>query len=627
MLSQKYDKKDLQSVLLSRNNWRPFAKAADRAAWQSLPEPAQQALIQSGENVQGTDWPVLPATLLMDFSRTGNRNRYEARYFGRRQKLRDLTLAECMENRNRFLEDIVDGVWMICEESAWTIPAHLGWQKAGFGLPDVSEPYVDLFAGETSSLLAWVLYLLGDKLDTVSPLIVPRVTLEIQHRILKPLLEREDFIWTGFQNPKVNNWNPWIVSNWLATALFVEEDESRRLQHLIRAMRTVDNFIDRYPEDGGCDEGPMYWGRAGGSLYDCLEWLHSATHGAVDVFDEPLIQRIAAYIYRVQISDRYFVNFADSPPLINPNPGGVYGFGKRVGDSDMVRMGAWAASKWDAGNTEKHESISWRLSTLFGLKEMLAAPADPPLPRDTFLDKIELFTARDKKGSVDGFFVAAKGGHNDESHNHNDVGNVMVYVDGAPVLVDAGVETYTAKTFSPEGRYTIWTMQSAYHTLPTVNGVMQAAGSSFAARTVSRRIEDRSAEFRLDIAGAYPDEAHIDTWRRTVTLVRGVEVRLEDDYVLTSVQGPLTLNMLTPCVPELIEPGLLALRQAPLADGRRSGIAHLHFDAGNFDSTLEPITLEDAKMKQAWGERLTRIVFRVRRPSLRGGWTFRVTRP
>ena len=47
------------------------------------------------------------------------------------------------------------------------------------------------------------------------------------------------------------------------------------------------------------------------------------------------------------------------------------------------------------------------------------------------------------------------------------MGNVVVFVDGKPVIVDAGVETYTRKTFSAE-RYTIWTMQSAYHTLPTI---------------------------------------------------------------------------------------------------------------------------------------------------------------
>ncbi len=89
-----------------------------------------------------------------------------------------------------------------------------------------------------------------------------------------------------------------------------------------------------------------------------------------------------------------------------------------------------------------------------------------------------------KRGSARGLTVAAKGGHNDESHNHNDVGEFVVYCDGKPLLIDAGVETYSRKTFSPQ-RYEIWTMQSAYHNLPTIDGVQQAPGAAFAARDVT----------------------------------------------------------------------------------------------------------------------------------------------
>ena len=70
-----------------------------------------------------------------------------------------------------------------------------------------------------------------------------------------------------------------------------------------------------------------------------------------------------------------------------------------------------------------------------------------------------MMAAREKPGSSEGLYVAAEGGHNAQSHNHNDVGNVIVFADGRPVLVDAGVEEYTSKTFSSR-RYEIWTMQS-----------------------------------------------------------------------------------------------------------------------------------------------------------------------
>ena len=40
-----------------------------------------------------------------------------------------------------------------------------------------------------------------------------------------------------------------------------------------------------------------------------------------------------------------------------------------------------------------------------------------------------------------GLFFAAKGGFNDESHNHNDAGTFSIWADNYPLLIDAGVGT------------------------------------------------------------------------------------------------------------------------------------------------------------------------------------------
>ena len=64
--------------------------------------------------------------------------------------LQRLMLAECLEGKGRFVDDIANGVWLICEETFWGAPAHLAAQKAGVGLPDVSEPIIELFSAETA---------------------------------------------------------------------------------------------------------------------------------------------------------------------------------------------------------------------------------------------------------------------------------------------------------------------------------------------------------------------------------------------------------------------------------------------------------------------------------------------
>ncbi len=262
----------LQKQLIGPQQWRPFAKASDREAWQTVPDDVRSTLISAGNAGLKAGWAVLPASLFLGFHDTGNRTEYEAFYFRRRQQLRNLVLAECMEGKGRLLSAIADGVWLICEESFWGLPAHLGMQKAGTGLPDVQEPIIDLFAGDTAGSLSVVHYLLGAELDKVSPMISKRVSLEIQRRFLGPGLQRTDFSWMGFSAHRghLNNWTPWICSNWIMTNFLMETERNRQVNATRKICQILDYYIESLSPDGGCDEGPGYWSVAAGSYVDCI---------------------------------------------------------------------------------------------------------------------------------------------------------------------------------------------------------------------------------------------------------------------------------------------------------------------------------------------------------------------
>lgn len=630
MLQQKYPINAFN--LIPRPEWHPYPTLADRAAWEGLPDTVRAAYLAQGEALKRENWPLLLAARYLDFARDGNRSRYEEPYFRRRSMLVGLTVAECIEAQGRFLDDIVNGIWLICEESSWCVPAHVRVQQAGMGLPDTTEPIVDLFAAETSALLAWVDYLLGARLDEISPLVRPRIAREINARILTPYRKRDDWGWMGFGGNRVNNWNPWINSNILATALLMETDETQRKATVFKAMRSLDCFIDSYPQDGGCDEGPNYWGRAGGSLLDCLELLRSASGGQIDVYDEPLIGEIGRFIYRVQIDGDYFVNFADASAVVLPPAGAVYRYGQRIGDEGLMRLGAWVADRQDLfcrsskqARTERLESMGRLLSTLFSLDELVAIPPQPPLPRDVWLPEIQVMVARDRGGTSQGLYVAAKGGHNAESHNHNDVGNFIVYVDGRPLIVDAGVETYTRQTFGPE-RYTIWTMRSDYHSLlPTIDGAVQLPGRASAARETSYQMNEDLARFSLDIAEAYGPEAKLGRYLRTITLRRGQAVDVTDRYTLTAPVGEIVLALLTPCTVE-VQGGRVMLSETGFGQSRRSGAGVVIYDASRFTVSIQVIPITDTRMGGVWGDHLNRILFTTAAPPTQGEWTFSVCR-
>jgi hypothetical protein len=620
LLGTAFPQEKLASMLVSRETWTPFPLPADRGAWEGFSAEDRAMLIGAGERSLKSEWPPLPAALFLEYARIGNRSNYEAVRGRRRDKLRELVIAEAVEGKGRFVDDIVNGVWTTCEESYWGVPAHLNLQKAGSGFPDVAEPTVDLFTGETAGLLAWTLYLCGPQFDKVSPLIRERIHLEVDRRMLTPNLAR-NFSWMGFpERPDrparaPNNWNPWINSNWLTATLLLERDAKRRIASVHKILLSLDNFLNGYADDGGCDEGPGYWFRAGGSLFDCLELLLSATNGALNVYDIPLIREIGRYIYRAHICDRYFINFADASAVINIAGDLLYLYGRRIGDQKMSALGAYAAAKTGA-EPARSDSIGRQLRALFDLKDLRAAKGYQPLVRDVWFPGIQVMAARRKEGSAEGLYLAAQGGHNAESHNHNDVGNFIVYADGRPVIIDVGVETYSAKTFSSK-RYEIWTMQSAYHNLPTIDGVMQKEGREFAASEVSYHADGRAAEFSLNIATAYPPEAGLKQWKRSLRLDRTENaVELRDEYALKKHASEIVFTFMTPSPVQQLATGDLALAGA--------GGVRLLYDAKSFALRVEEIPLKDGRLRSSWGEKLYRILLRAQSPPTEGAWLFRI---
>jgi hypothetical protein len=621
MLGSAFPPEKLASILIPREKWLPFPLPADRAAWEGLPSQDRGALIAAGERSLKSDWPALPATLFLEYVRIGNRSNFEAVRGRRRDKLRELVIAESLEGKGRFADEIANGIWTTCEESYWGVPAHLNLQKAGHGLPDVSEPTVDLFTGETAGLLAWTLYLCGPKLDKISLLIRERIHQETDRRVLSPNLTR-NFSWMGFpERPDrparaPNNWNPWINSNWLTAALLLERDSNRRVAAVHKILLSLDNFLNGYADDGGCDEGPGYWFRAGGSLLDCLELLFSATSGALDVYGVPLIREIGRYIYRAHIYGRYFINFADASAVINIAGDLLFRYGRRIRDEKMAALGTYAASKSGA-DPARSDSIGRQLPALFDLRDIRAATGYQPLVRDAWFSGIQVMAARRTEGSANGLYLAAQGGHNAESHNHNDVGNFIVYADGQPAIIDVGVETYSAKTFSSK-RYEIWTMQSAFHNLPTIDGVMQKDGREFAGSEVSYHTDDKAAEFSLNIAAAYPREAGLKHWKRTLRLDRVTnQVELRDEYSLDRRVADIVFTFMTPLSVEKGATGDLKLA----GDG---GI-RLLYDTRTLAVKIEEIPLNDGRLRSAWGAKLYRILLQAPNPPPEGSWLFRIT--
>jgi hypothetical protein len=567
----------------------PDAVSAAPVGWSAIPQVYRASLMQAGEAALSRPWPLLLASDYRKYCDHGERAGFEALYFERRLKLNDLVLAEKVAGEGRFLDAIIEGIFLICEESGWQLPAHNSYERGGarLPLPDAFDPVVDLFAAETAAILATVWHLLREPLDAISPTIGRRICAEIERRVLAPYLARH-FWWMGSGDERMNNWTAWITQNVLLSAFTLPTSQQMRRAVVEKSLASLDAFLKDYAEDGACEEGVVYYRHAALCLFGAMTVLERVAPALVaPLWHVPKIRNMAEYSLHMHVAGDYYFNFADSGARVDACGAREYLFGRAVGSQALIDFAAADVKRSKDSLMPREWNLWYRLQALSVAATIGDLEPQPVKTGDMFYPGIGLFIARDQK-----FALAVKGGHNGESHNHNDVGSVTLYKGGQPLLIDIGVETYTAKTFSPR-RYEIWTMQSAYHNLPSFNGVMQEEGAAYAARDVEVSFEPEEASISLQIAGAYPAHAFLRSYRRKVTLKRDVSVEIHDEH---DGDLPATLSLMMVVEPEQMATGL---RLANLAE------IHLH---GAGRPVIEPIRISDARLRQSWPDRIYRVL-------------------
>ena len=585
--------------------YTPYPNISDRAAWEALDPEWKKETVLLGQSFLGFGWPYLSASDFLEFFRTGNRVHFEDKMFSKRHALNALILAECVENQGRFLPAVIDGIFSICDENAWNLPAHNSYERdcPQLPLPDLSDPVLDLFACETGAVLATASYLLSPVFDDFSPFLTKRIRYELERRIFIPYQKRH-FWWMGDGISPMNNWTIWCTQNVLLSAFLTDTDDSLRRFIFHKACQSTDFFLSEYGQDGCCDEGAQYYRHAGLCLFLVLSICDSVTGGAFrQLFSDEKIRNIASYIYRVHVADQYYINFADCSPIAGRCSAREYLFAKLTDQENMMRFAAkdCLAGQTDALLLPTENNLFYRLLSGFTAAELKAFDCSCTCPApNLFYPSVGLFASRDER-----LFLAVKAGDNADSHNHNDVGSFTVYKDGLPVFIDIGVESYTKKTFSPQ-RYEIWTMQSAWHNLPSFDGVMQKDGEHYHAADVSYSLEDSSIS--MDIAPAYPSESPVASYRRRARLYKEEKIHITDTFSFRDdMPHQVVLSLITYEKPKIISE--LSERQEisipSVADGKDP--ARLFLSGGRV-AAIEEIPITDARLAIAWKHPIYRIL-------------------
>lgn len=574
---------------------------------------------------RGNPWPQPLVSHYARYFRDGNRTAYEALVAARQQRLtRAVVMALVSDDggpasgagagRDAWLDEVIDGAYLLCEQSSWSWAAHDDvFTRSGEVVPDLGRPFLDLGAGEVAAQLAWLDHVLGGQLDERAPGLRSRIRGEAARRVIRPFLDRMDWHWLGLDGD-VHNWNPWIHSNLIAAALFLVDDPETQARTVARCIEGLDRFLASLPADGAIDEGFAYWWNGAGRALEGLALLEQATGGGLDA-GLPVVRELVAYPHRMHIGANWFLNVADGPAQAAAAlPWDMlHGWAVRLGDQDAARHAAAMA----APRIEAAAGLGRVLHSLVATVEEVGGEAGvekaetPPLVPFAWFPSVQIMVAREAAGTSRGLFLAAKGGHNGEHHNHKDVGSVVVAADGVPLLVDAGQPTYTAKTFGPD-RYEIRAMQSAWHSVPAPFGLEQGAGREYAAVVLAEPAPD-GPTLELALGPAYG--LRPDAWTRTSSLDRNAgKVVVADRWDLDGARDNGTSDVDI----AYLAAGTVRLGQGaatvlpvgiPGAGGTR-GLA-LRWEPASAVVLVDEWTLDDALLAGIWGEKLTRLRFRL----------------
>lgn len=574
------------------SDFHPCPPASQREKWEELSEESKHRLKDTASFFGKSSYPSLSASTFMEFTREGNRTNYEQLYFTKRRALNAAVIAECSEYKQTYLDRIIDGIFSICEESAWQLPAHNSLIRDGVQLilPDASHPVVDLFACETAAQLATIRYLLKEELDAISPLICIRMEEEITKRVLDPYLTVH-FWWMGNEEEKMCNWTTWCTQNVLLAAFMLPTSQEKRMSIVKQALYSLDCFLKDYGDDGCCNEGAQYYHHAGLCLFHSLFILNEVSHGAcASLFFEPKIRNIATFIKEMHAQGPYFFNFADCSPLAGQCTAREYLFAKQIGDEQMLRFALRSFQEEDRSKRDlSHEiNLYYRLLALFNEKEMDQVGLDPET-HDIYYPSVGIMISRDAV-----FALAVKSGGNGDSHNHNDTGSLTVYKNEKPLLIDIGVESYSKKTFSPE-RYSLWTMQSLYHNVTNFPHLEQQPGEEYRSTKVEVNLHGNPS-ISMELSSAYPKDKILRSYRRKITHIKGVSILLEET-IDSECEGILTL--MTKEKP-LISEGKLEIGEL--------GVIHIMNEQDVQTIQVESIPITDQRLKETWPNMVYRIL-------------------
>ena len=451
------------------------------------------------------------------FFKTGDRKKFQTGYYQRRNNCHALLFAYWLTEDEKYLEPLIDYVGYICDEYTWCLPAHIN-------INDIQSEMVmeriDLFHAETARLFAEIVMCVGDKLPSY---ILFRMKKEVERRVF-PSLDRGYVYW--WEDCKLN-WATVCGSGCLLAALYFGDDNHKEA-YVNRFQKCLDTYLEQ-SKDGCSREGILYWNYGFGHFVMLAQIIRIYTDGKIDYFKKPEVHEYARFLSRVTLSNSKTVAFSDAKENLSFN---IALISFLINEYDDI-----LTPNLDFGTYVTSSNSMWSL--LWFDVNFPEAKVDTS---SHYYEDAQWYIKKTKTYSF-----AAKGGNNDEPHNHNDIGSFMLVYNDKVIVSDLGSGIYTRQTFFPETRYDYIQNSSRGHSVPIINGKYQIAGAEYKAKNAKAT----DNEFYLDIESAY-ESGIINRISRLFTFEDN-KVYLKDTFEFSDKTESITERLVSKNVPEVTD--------------------------------------------------------------------------
>lgn len=553
----------------------PVPPISDRRAWDSVERPLRDELIARADAAARRENPRLDALAMLE-----NRSEeYERAYFERRDQLRTLLCGACLAGEARYLMPIAQRAFSICEESGWTL-------KGDGRLHESDRPQIDLHAAQTAELMALTLYLMRRSLDSLSPEIARRIRRELTFRVIRPLCaeDRGALIFPLRDTPSA-------TAALMCAALLTETDGQARWLCMRRMLSLIEDYMLTLSPDGGFLTGGLEAHmRATAALGDCLRMISLSSGGEVELRDEPLFIDMALIPSALHVGEGWFFNPGGDSPRPRVPVDELFRLGDGVRSGELCQLAAYLNRPGNSGGRAVGYGALCTLLNILYRADLAREPARAALREGVCLRGMQLLAIR-----MGAFYAALSGGANTDRADHLDVGDMAIYYNGKPVVIDPGMES-----------------AAEYHSVPSVGGVKQDYTLSPPRDEVDCRLDEGYFLISLGIAHAYPEAARLENWQRSLMMSAfepGVRLMEVFDFA-PGVKSEVSFHFVTPYAARL-SAGEAAL-----------GPVKLSWPDEALSAAVEPLPLKNSGQRLLLGDKVYRLTLTTRQKVPGGNYTF-----